>query len=583
MQALGFKLSLLISLFSLQFLTAQTLPIAIDGQFNDWTTSAASFEDGLDVTIGNDLLRMSIANDEHYLFIRFEVSQEVVLTDNNDLTLFLDGDNNQLTGKSINGIGAESELRLGDREGIFHVGNSPWYHDLSDVDFHNLPTFSGKVFEIAIGRNVKPNGVSPLFTGNKIRLYFQIGTAGDKMPNTGQTFTYTFSNYPSPVYQPIDLQRLSPAHLRLMTWNVLSDGLLDIVRKTHFQRVLTAIQPDIVTLNECWNMTAAQAVTFMNSALPLGNGLNWKSVKLDAGNITLSRYPILQNWYFYPGHRLTASLIDLPDAVFDKDILVVNGHLRCCAANSDRQLEADAFAHFILDAKSPGGVIDLPENTPFVLSGDMNLVGWQQQYTTLTMGDIVNTNLFGSGGPLDWDGSPLQDVVSLQADQRMAFTWHSEGSQYPPSLLDFHICSNSVLQVKKAFTLQTEIMSQARLTAYGLQQNDTGTASDHLPKVTDFVVTDLTRTSEVELGYPSVRIYPNPASELLFLKSKIVLTAPATLRFFNNMGQEVRQWGIKTGQLEQSFSLSGLEDGIYFWSLESEGIQNGTGKLTVIE
>lgn len=580
--SIGLVVLAAVAVLPLHFLAAQTLPIAIDGQFNDWTTAAVSFEDGVDAASGNDLLRMSVANDEKYLFIRFEVSQEVVLTDNNDLTLFIDGDNNQLTGKSINGIGAELELRLGDRDGIFYFGNSQWYHDLSDVKFHSLPTFGGKVFEIAIGRSVKPNGSTNLFTGNKIRLYFQNGTAGDKMPNTGQTFTYTFSSNPSPVYQPIDLQRLSPDHLRLMTWNVLSDGLLDIVRKPHFQRVLVAIQPDIVTFNECWNMTAAQAVTFMNTALPLGNGQNWKAVKLDAGNITLSRYPILQNWYFYPGHRLTASLIDLPDAVFDKDILVINGHLRCCSANSERQLEADAFVKFILDAKSPGGVIDLPENTPFVLSGDMNLVGWQQQYTTLTTGNIVNTGVFGNGGPLDWDGSPLLDVVSLQTDQRMAYTWHSDGSQYPPSRLDYHICSNSVLQVKKAFTLQTEIMPQARLTGFGLQLNDTGTASDHLPKVTDFVVTELTQASEVETTNTLVRIYPNPAQAVLYLEHDFEVSEHIKLLLFNATGQVVRQWSLLKGQQTQAFSVEGFVGGMYFWVLESEGFHLGTGKINVL-
>ncbi|MBK9016933.1 MAG: endonuclease/exonuclease/phosphatase family protein [Saprospiraceae bacterium] len=336
-----------LALFPLHFVAAQTLPIAIDGQFNDWTSQAISLEDAGGAGTGSDLLRMSVANDENYLFIRFEIDQEVVLTDNNDLTLFLDGDHNQLTGKSINGIGAELELRFGDRDGVFYHGNSQWYIDLSDVKFHHLPTFSDKVFELAIGRDVLPDGVFPLFTGNVIRLYFQNGTAGDKMPNAGQTFDFTFDSDPAPPFQAIDLQKLSSDHLRILTWNTLYDGLLDIIRKPHFQRVLAALQPDIVTFNECWDMTAGQAATFMNTAVPLGNFQSWNGVKLEDGNITVSRYPILQSWNIYPGHRLTASLIDLPDAQFDKDILVVNGHLRCCSANSERQLEADAFAKFI--------------------------------------------------------------------------------------------------------------------------------------------------------------------------------------------------------------------------------------------
>ena len=530
-------------------------------------------EDAGGAGTGTDLLRMAVANDENYLFIRFEIDQEVVLTDNNDLTLFLDGDRNQLTGKFINGIGAELELRFGDREGVFYHGNSQWFIDLSDVKFHHLPTFSDKVFELAIGRDVLPDGVFPLFTGNEIRLYFQNGTAGDKMPNAGQAFDFTFDSDPAPPFQAIDLQKISSSHLRILTWNTLYDGLLDNARKPHFQRVLAALQPDIITFNECWDMTAGQAATFMNTAVPLGNFQSWNAAKLIDGNITVSRYTILQNWLIYPGHRLTASLIDLPDTQFDKDILVVNGHLRCCDANSERQLEADAFAKFILDATSPGGVIDLPAATPFVLSGDMNLVGWQQQYTTLTTGDIVNTTSFGNGGPLDWDGSNLLDVLALQADQRMAYTWHEAGSQYPPSRLDFHICSNSVLEVKKAFSLQTEIMAQARLDANGLYQDDTGSASDHLPKVTDFVVKPLTNAVVVERPAMQLIVSPNPATT----GTTVVWTNPKPAEIMFSLkkmdGSLARQWAARhpEGPASESVDFVGLPQGAYLLELQMPG------------
>ncbi|MBI1227928.1 MAG: T9SS type A sorting domain-containing protein [Bacteroidetes bacterium] len=567
-------LAIVILAFSpFHFIAGQSLPIAIDGSFSDWTSEAVSFEDGVDATTGNDLLRMSVANDEDYLYIRFEVSDEVVLTDNNDLTLFIDGDHNQLTGKVINGIGAELEIRFGDRDVIFYHGNSQSYPDFSDIKFHSLPTYSQKRFEMAIGRDVKPDGVFSLFIGNQIRLFFQNGTSGDKMPNAGQSFNFNFDNDPTPPYIPIDIQKSSPNLLRLMTWNTLSDGLLDIVRKPHFQRVLAALQPDIITFNECWDMTAAQCTSFMNAALPLPNGQSWYAARLVSGNITMSRYPILQNWVIYPGHRLVASLINLPDSQFNKDILVVNGHLRCCDANSERQLEADAFASFILDAKSPGGVIDLPENTPFVLSGDMNLVGWEQQYLTLTTGSIVNTNVFGNGGLLDWANGPALDVVSLQADQRMAFTWQEAGSQYPPSRLDYHICSGSVLKYQKAFTLQTEIMSQARLNAYGLYANDTGGASDHLPKVTDFVVTELTGAKSVDSPKPSFNIYPNPAETTVSLEWVNPFAATIGFSLESMDGKLIQRWTNwhSAGKAVELIDITRLEAGTYMVKINTAG------------
>ena len=33
--------------------------------------------------------------------------------------------------------------------------------------------------------------------------------------------------------------------------------------------------------------------------------------------------------------------------------------------------------------EAPGGVIDLPDETPFVYGGDLNLVGYQEQLETI--------------------------------------------------------------------------------------------------------------------------------------------------------------------------------------------------------
>ncbi|MCC6726066.1 MAG: hypothetical protein IT258_16285 [Saprospiraceae bacterium] len=551
---------------------AQALPIAIDGSYDDWTASAITFNDAVGDDTGLDLLRMSVANDEQYLFIRIEMDEQVGLTDNSSISLFIDGDNNSSTGLSSNGLGAELELRFGDLSGRFYYGNSSATIQLGDVGFHHLPNFTSNVFEMAIARDAEPNGFAKLFSGNSIKLYFRNGPTGDKMPDQGQTFSYQFSDEAVPAFQPIDLQKISSSHVRLLTWNTLFDGLLDIDRKPHFKQVLSALQPDIITFNECWDMTAAQAASFVNEALPLGNFQSWKAVKLVDGNITLSRWPILENWEFFPSHRLQASLIDLPNGQYAKDFLIVNGHLRCCSANSERQLEADAFANFVMDLKSPGGEIDLPEGTPFVLSGDMNLVGSQQQYTTLVTGDIVNNGAFGNDGPMDWDGSDLLDVVALQADQRMAYTWFEDGSDYPPSRLDFHFASNSVLDVKKAFTLNTAIMSPQRLDLFGLEAENTMLAADHLPKVTDFELKSMTPSVDLATIKPSLQIAPNPASNF----TKVHWTNPNAgaliFKLKSITGQTVKHWTAfhPEGSATQLLDFTGLPQGSYL--LEINGL-----------
>ncbi|MCU0346473.1 MAG: hypothetical protein MUC59_06005 [Saprospiraceae bacterium] len=563
----------LFSVFGKNCLTAQALPIAIDGLFEDWTSAAISLDDAVGDASGLDLLRISVANDETYLYIRFELDDLVVLNDNNDLRLFMDGDNNNLTGLASNGIGADLELRFGDREARYYFGNSSYTISLEELDFHHLPTFSNDVFEIAIDRQADPLGLAPLFSGDKIRLYLRNGTTGDRLPEQGQTFTYSFNDEPVEPFQPIDLQRLSNGPVRLMTWNTLFDGLLDSDRKPHFQQIIAVLNPDIITFNECWDMTSGQAATFMNQALPLGNLQSWKAAKLEDGNITVSRWPILQNWSVYPGRRLVASLIDLPDGDFETDFLVVNGHLRCCSANSERQLEADAFAEFILDAKSPGGSIDLAPGTPFVLSGDMNLVGDQQQYLTLLTGDIQNTNVFGNGAPLDWDGTELEDVVAIQADRRFAHTWEEPGNAYPPSRLDFHISSNSVLEAKKSFSLNTEIMSAERLAAFGLSAEDSRLASDHLPVVTDFEIKTTTAaivSASQKFGFSAS---PNPSDDVVIVQWAQTKTGLVSFFIKQMDGSLLRKWDatFQAGDATETVSLKGLTSGPYLLEVKVEG------------
>jgi hypothetical protein len=256
-------------------------------------------------------------------------------------------------------------------------------------------------------------------------------------------------------------------------------------------------------------------------------------------------------------------------------LLVINAHLRCCSSgNYFRQLEADAFAAFIQDVKTPGGDLDLPENTPFVLSGDLNLVGWRQQLMTLLTGEVVNTGFFGSGGTPDWDGTDLLDVIATQADQRMAYTWSKSSSEYPPSRLDYHICSNSVLNAEKAFTLNTEIMPLQRLSQYGLDKFDTRIASDHLPRVTDFSISAAPVSVQSATGMDyALRMAPNPAGDELRLSYEAPPGQELRFRLMDVHGRLRLEHGVSAaaGQQTLTLSLAGLPPGVYIAKLSGQG------------
>ena len=217
---------------------------------------------------------------------------------------------------------------------------------------------------------------------------------------------------------------------------------------------------------------------------------------MNSGNLTISKYPSLQSWQV--ANKIDAELIDLPDSIYSTDILIINGHPPCCSNNQGRQENFDALIQFIHDAKTFGGIIDLPINTPISFSGDMNLVGYSEQYNTIINGTISDTILFGNGGFPDWDNTPLEDQICYINDKNIAYTWDKSNSSigdYPPGRLDFVFFTNSVMSVDKSFILSTEHMSTTLLTQNNLLSNDTKFASDHFPIIVDFILPTITQTT----------------------------------------------------------------------------------------
>ncbi len=579
---------LLLVLFTTCCLYAQSLPIFLDGRFDDWDQQAPAYIDTEGDGNVYDFKSLSVTNDEQFLFIKLVVTPIFKLLEDNNISIFIDGDNNHNTGFQINGIGAELRFDFGQRNGFNYYTNTPIKH--ADIQFRSLPTVTDSIYEIAIGRQFIPpsNG-----TGT-IRIFFiDNSSGGDWMPNQGETFEYTFDDTPTPPVETIDINREDSLYLRIMNWNVYNDGIVDPQRQQYYQRILQAINPDIIGFNEVFQSTAAQVRNVMNQMLPLPNGASWQAVKLDQGNVLVSKYPFNQNWLVYPGQRITASLINLPER-FGKDVLVINCHYKCCggAANdATRQREADATVAFILDAKSPGGVIDLPDETPFVIIGDLNLVGDRQQLITLLTGEIINTSLFGQGGNPDWDDSDLMDIISQQTDKRTAYSWRNDQSTFPPGRLDFQIYSNSVINIEKNFLLQTEVMSSERLNQYGLQQFDTRNASDHFPKVVDVTFRSTTEASD-EAYLPGNFLYQNYANPFN-PSTKISWQSPAgswqTLKIYDLLGREIATLVDEykpAGRYEVDFNASsaagGLSSGVYFYRLQA-GAFIDTKKLLLLK
>lgn len=447
------------------------------------------------------------------------------------------------------------------------AGTSKPQVKFSDIRFRSAPTVTSNEFEMAIARNSIPDGSNPLFPDSTIKILIRNQQNSDWLPNTNSVFTYTFDNTAVPAYIPVNLNKSNSSHIRIMAYNTLRNSLLNNAKLPAYERIIKTVQPDIVGFVESYNTSTSYIKSLFDNWLPLGNSNGWYVAKHN-GEVTVSRWEISQTWGSLT--RQFPVLINLPDR-YGTDLLYTNAHLNCCGNNSARQNQADQYAAFILDAKSPGGNITLPKNTPIIYSGDLNLVGLSQQLTTLLTGDIQNTATYGSGGSLDWDNTDLKEENALQADVRMNYTWKSDGSSFPPGKLDFIIYSDYTLNSEKSFVLQTEAMNNNRLNTYSLQASDTGTASDHFPVIGDFSVKSTLSNPTNTLLTNS--IYPNPTIENIHLSFKAYDNYIITI--YTTTGTNVISTQTTNNSL--TLNLESLASGLYLLKVQNS---KGATQLT---
>jgi len=473
------------------FFAFEVLPqttIKIDGFFDDWNGNLNTYFDDSTDSQGVDLLNFTVCNDDEYLYIKIKLGDEIDLTEQfynpAEVSINIDADNNSSTGYYTNNIGSEYGIKLFDKF-IFDDTNFPIVDTLSlyDLDVIPLPTYSSDEFEIAINRSLFSDTVC-------ISIRETVGN--DFMPDNGSVFTYTFDNCSLPTTTLIDFSKNDPNNLRLMTYNVWSNGLINNNRVDEHRRIFASASADIIVYQECGNTTYNDVLGFLNTS-PIYYPYIYPD--LISGNLTISKYPSLQSWQVTD--RIDAELIDLPDSIYATDILILNGHPPCCSNNQGRQENFDALIQFIQDAKTVGGVIDLPINTPISFAGDMNLVGYSKQYYTIVNGTISDTVTFGNGGFPDWDNTPLEDQICYFNEKEIAYTWDKTNpsvGDFPPGRLDFVFFTNSVMSVDKSFIISTEHMSPSLLTQNNLFWDDTKFASDHFPVIVDFVVPTINST-----------------------------------------------------------------------------------------
>lgn len=470
-----------------QWVMADSARIIIDGEFSDWDgiEPVALDQTGGENPGDTDFASLWVANDERHVFICFEITQEINLQSENQIRLLLDTDNNAETGVEARGLGAELVWTFGSRTGTFTTSSGTQQVWHNQVGLVAAPTVTSKRFEIALERSARPNGSDALFPGETVRIAMEDAGGRDVIPDGSGGAVYAVDDSPLPALPSLSLSRDNSADVRILSYNVLFDGFFEPGRRASFNRLLAAIEPDIIGFQEIYNHSALETQSRVESILPSSGQDRWYSAKAGPDIIAVSRFPIREH-FTVTGNG--AFLIDLrPD--YETEMLLIVAHPPCCSGQSNeaaRQREIDAFMAFVRDAKATGGALDLIPDTPIVIVGDMNLVGYRQQLETMLTGNIVNVSTYGPPFSPDWDGTDLEDARPRAWGLPMAFTWYDEWGSYWPGRLDYIVYSGSIMEMGNSFVAFTPEMPQDTLMAYGLEAEDAVTASDHLPVVADF-------------------------------------------------------------------------------------------------
>ena len=488
--------------------------IAVDGFFADWDSLAVTASDpsGDGGSSGVDFTRLQVQDDVAWLYVAFDTGIEMLLQDGNGIRLAIDTDDNAGTGLALRGIGAELVWDFAQRQGTVRLASTTQVrHD--DIRLVPAPSMTSSRFELAIRRSTEFNG-RKLFPSDRIRIVLTDAN-GDALPDSDGGVAYDFQNSGITPGGEYLLRTREASSVRVLTWNTLQNGLADGQRRGAFTRMLRAMQADVLCFQECFDMPADEALEVVRAAIDPPAGRSWRALKRDAGNIVVTHLEIEDSWLLQSSYRESAYLLRTPD---DRPLLLLNCHFRCCEADDHRRREADGVIRFLRDAKLPGGLVTVPEGTPFVLVGDLNLVGDRGQYETLITGDISNNATMGPDEPPDWDGGPWTELPPRHPRGLFTFTWDDAGSGYAPAKLDFILYTASALEVTQDLVVDPRSISPGQRQRLGISETDATVASDHLPRFADF---RWKQTSEASTpAAPAWNIgplYPNPASRQLTL------------------------------------------------------------------
>lgn len=527
--------------------SGSAVSIWTDGSFDDWVGVPATMTDPPgDVPPGSpvDLVAVSVRDDPRFIHLLIDLGDTVTvqgMPGTVEVVLNVDGDGG--TGGLYGGVGGADLAIVLSRQrdpaadvhgagvGVRRIGEGGpgEIEGAAVVGLLVSPTHSSDRFEVRVDRvRMRAEGLagqsavaeaggaaterSEAGAGGTLagRLrYRRAGAVVDQTP----VFTHTFATLAGddPPLLGAEAVERTPNALRVVTWNVSDGNFHD--RPEAFQRVLAALAPDVVLLDEVYaEVTRVELARFGEGvAGEEGSGWDWwlatgggrQRTVVGArglavhGETELARVDhapgMLERWLREVGDEPEAPRMPPPSRlaraeadgglsatgawvdVKGRDILFVPIDFQSAGYDGSprdrlRELQARTLNRAL------ASVLANRPDAGLVIGGDLNLVGSARPLTHLRSG-------LGSGG------NDLGVVPLTRLRDRSLVTWRStrDGDPFSPGRLDYVLYRESVLQIERAFVFDAADLSFEALQELGVRESDT-LESDHLPLVVDFRV-----------------------------------------------------------------------------------------------
>ena len=506
-------------------------PVWTDGTFDDWTGIPAAATDPVwDAPPGSpvDLGAVFVQDDPRFIHLLIDLGDTVTAQGmTGTVEVVLDGDGDSGTGGSYGGVdGADLAIvlsrqtdaaaeRRGVGVGVRQVGGrGP--HDIENGTAVGLlvsPTHSSDRFEVRLDRVAlgdwsgrRPGSGRDAHIVGRLR-YLRADVLVDETP----VFTHALTTPPGgdPPLLGADALVRTPDALRVVTWNVSDGNFRD--HPGAFRRVLTALDPDVVLLDEVYAAVALADLARFANDLRSGQGSSWhwwlaqgggrqrtavgaRAMELrgEAGLARIDHAPgALERWLREAGDEPEAPRMAPPAVlaraeadgglsatgawvtVGERAILFVPVDLQSAGHDGSprdrlRELQARTLNQAVAAALATRPTAAL------VIGGDLNLVGSARPLEELRSG-------LGVGG------GDLSVARPERLRDRSLATWRSTYPRDPfsPGRLDYVLYRGSVLQVRRAFVFDAADLSPAARAQLRIRESDT-LQSDHLPLVVDF-------------------------------------------------------------------------------------------------